>query len=84
MPKFDLNDVKKDEDVRKEIIGYFAFMHYYPSRKPISSFSFTEKIPNPITRVQAVANKEYAVSYKRRTFQGLNMEDWRTKDLNKG
>ena len=42
-----------------------AFMHYYPGRNPFSSFSFTEKIPNPITRGQAVANKEYAVSYQK-------------------
>ena len=46
-----------------------CFMNYYPGRNPFSSFTFTENIPNPITRALAAANKEYAVSYKRRTFQ---------------
>ena len=59
-------------------------MHYYPGRNPFASFSFAEKIPNPVTRALAVANKEYAVSYKRRTYQGVDMEDWQTRELNKG
>ena len=52
-----------------------CFFHYYPGRNPFASFDFTENIPNPVTRALAGANKEYAESYKRRTFQGAKMED---------
>ena len=52
-----------------------CFIHYYPGRNPVASFDFAENIPNPVTRAQAIANKEYSVRYKRRTFQGVEMED---------
>ena len=60
-----------------------CFIQYYPGRNLFATFDFGENILNPITRAQAAANKEYAVSFKRRTFQAADMEDWRTKDLNK-
>ena len=61
-----------------------CFFHYYPGRNPFASFDFSESIPNPGTRALADANREYAVSYKRRTFQGVEMEAWTSREFNKG
>ena len=61
-----------------------CFLHYYTGRNSFAAFDFSDSIPNPVTRALAVANREYTVSYKRRTFQGAEMEAWTSKEFNKG